>query len=40
MIENFNPKKFSKEIDAEIQALLLKNTPNLRAIRKKYSLDR
>ena len=37
MIENFDSKKIAQKIVTEIQTLSLKNTPNLRAIRKKYS---
>lgn len=32
-----NPKEVASEIDAEIRALPLRNTPNERAIRRKYS---
>ncbi len=37
MIENLDYKKVAKEIFGDIQKLQVKNTPNLRRIRKKYS---
>lgn len=32
-----NPKELASEIDAEIRVLTVQNTPNVRAIRRKYS---
>lgn len=37
MIENLDYKKVAKEIFGDIQKLQVKNTPNLRRVRKKYS---
>ena len=37
MIEDLDYKKIAKELFDDIQKVQLKNTPNLRRIRKKYS---
>lgn len=37
MIKNLDYKKVAKEIFDDIQKIQVKNTPNLRIIRKKYS---
>ncbi len=37
MIEHFDYKKIAKELFDDIQKVPLKNTPNLRKVRQKYS---
>jgi hypothetical protein len=36
-LNQYQPREIASKIDEEIRALCLRNTPNVRAIRRKYS---